>query len=77
MGTQKNRLNETVLLSTQNTCSGPLADSHEIKVFYKGYFRQNKGCSIEILTKNKEQINFYFLSDPDDNMKGVQRILNQ
>ena len=31
--------------------AGPLANSHEIKGFYKGYFRQNKGCFIEILTK--------------------------
>ena len=56
--------------------AGPLADSHEIKVFfYKGYFRQNKGCFIEILTKIKSKLtsnflaftsNFLtFLSDPD------------
>ena len=36
--------------------SGPLADSHEIKGFYKGYFMQNKGCFIEILTKIKSKL---------------------
>ena len=36
--------------------TGPLADSHEIKGFYKGYFRQNKGCFIEILTKIKSKL---------------------
>ena len=36
--------------------TGPLADSHEIKRFYKGYFRQNKGCFIEILTKIKSKL---------------------
>ena len=30
----------------------------KLKVCYKGYFRQNKGYFIEILTKNKEQIKF-------------------
>ena len=43
--------------------SGPLADSHEIKGFYKGYFRQNKGCFIEILTKIKLLLSFYFLDE--------------
>ena len=40
----------------------------KFKVFYKGYFRQNKGCFIEILTKIKSKLrsNFLvFLSDPD------------
>ena len=36
-------------------CTGPLVDSHEIKGFYKGYFRQNKGFFIEILTKIKSK----------------------
>ena len=47
--------------------SGPLADPHEIKVFYKGYFRQNIGCFIEILTKIKSKLTskfLEFLSDP-------------
>ena len=46
----------------------PLADSHELKVFYKGYFRQNKDCLIEILTKTKSKLTSNFLevlSDPD------------
>ena len=34
----------------------------KLKVFYKGYFRQIKGCFIEILFKNKEQINIKFSS---------------
>ena len=40
----------------------------KLKVFYKGYFRQNKGCFIEILTKIKSKLtsNFLvFLLDPD------------
>ena len=41
--------------------SGPLADSHEIKVFYEGYFRQNKGGFIEILTKIKSKLTSSFL----------------
>ena len=47
--------------------SGPLADSHENKVFYKGYFRQNKGYFIEILTKkSKSSSNIWVISsDPD------------
>ena len=60
----------------------------KLKVFYKGYFRQNKGCFIEILTKIKSKLtsNFLvFLSDPDleihvmidDGMKEVQKILSQ
>ena len=68
--------------------TGPLADSHEIKGFYKGYFRQNKGYFIGILTKIKSKLssNFLvFLSDSDlyihvmidDGMKGVQQILSQ
>ena len=66
----------------------PLADSHEIKGFYKGYFRQNKGCFIEILTKIKSKLRSSFLvfsSDPDleihvmidGGMKEVQKILSQ
>ena len=58
----------------------------KIKVFCKGYFRQNKGCFMEILTKIKSKLplNFLvFLSDPDlqihamidEGMKGVQQIL--
>ena len=44
--------------------SGPLLDSHEITGFYKGYFRQNKGCIIEILTKLKSKLmsNFHWIS---------------
>ena len=68
--------------------TGPLADSHEIKGFYKGYFRQNKGCFIEILTKIKSNlmsIVLVFLSNLDllipamidDGMVGVQKILSQ
>ena len=60
----------------------------KLKVFYKGYFRQNKGCFIEILTKIKSKLtsNFQvFLSNPDllihamidGGMKGVQKILSQ
>ena len=48
--------------------AGPLADSHEIEDFYKGYFRQNKGYFIEILTKIKSKSLSKFrviLSDPD------------
>ena len=53
----------------------------KLKVFYKGYFRQNKGCFIEILIKINSKLtsNFLvFLSDPnlfkihvmiDDSMK--------
>ena len=40
----------------------------KLKVFYKGYFRQNKGYFIEILTKlkSKAMSNFLLiLSDPD------------
>ena len=68
--------------------SGPLADSHKIKGFYKGYFRQNKGYFIEILTKikSKSMSNFcVILSDPDlsilamidDGMVRVLKILRQ
>ena len=60
----------------------------KLKVFYKGYFRQNKGCFIEILTKTKSKLasNFLvFLSDPnlkihvmiDDGMKVMQQILRR
>ena len=60
----------------------------KLKVFHKGYFRQNKGCFIEILTKIKSKlmsIFLVFLSDPDleipamidDGMVGVQKILSQ
>ena len=61
----------------------------KLKVFYKGYFRQNKGCFIEILTKIKSKLTSFFLvflqSDPDlkihdmidEGMKGVQQILCQ
>ena len=48
--------------------AGPLADSYKIKGFYQGYFKQNKRCFIEILTKIKRKLtsNFLvFLSDPD------------
>ena len=49
--------------------TGPLAGSHEIKgFFYKGYFRQNKGCFIEILTKIKSKSTsnvLVFLCDPN------------
>ena len=56
--------------------------------FYKGYFRQYKGCIIEILTKIKSMLtsNFLvFLSDLDlqihvmidEGMKGVKQILSQ
>ena len=59
----------------------------KLKVFYKVYLRQNKGCFIEILTKIKSKLtsNFLvFLSDPDleihvmidDGMKEVQKILS-
>ena len=41
--------------------AGPLADSYEIKGFYKGYFRQNKGCFTEILTKIKSKLTSNFL----------------
>ena len=40
----------------------------KLKVFYKGYFRQNKGCFIEILTKIKSKLTsivLVFLSYPD------------
>ena len=39
----------------------------KLKVFYKGYFRQNKGYFVEILTKinGKLTSNFLVLSDPD------------
>ena len=40
----------------------------KLKVFYKGYFRQIKGCFIEIGTKIESKLtsNFLvFLSDPD------------
>ena len=40
----------------------------KLKVFYKGYFRQNKGYFIEILTKikSKSMSNFrVILSEPD------------
>ena len=33
----------------------------KLKVFYKGYFRQNKGCFIEILTKIKSKLMSNFL----------------
>ena len=60
----------------------------KLKVFYKGYFRQNKGCFIEILTKIKSKLTskfLIFLLDPDlethvmkdDGMKEVQKILSQ
>ena len=60
----------------------------KLKVFYKGYFRQNKGCFIEILTKIKSKLTSSFLEffpDPDldihvmifDGMKEVQKILSQ
>ena len=56
------------ILKIDKTKAGPLADSHEIKGFYKGYFRQNKGCFIEILTKIKRKFTsnyLVFLSVPD------------
>ena len=34
----------------------------KLKVFYKGYFRQNKGCFIEILTKIKSKLTSFFFS---------------
>ena len=59
----------------------------KIKAFYIGYFRQNKGCFMEIQTKIKSKLPFnfpVFLSDPDlfhamkdEGMKGVQQILSQ
>ena len=60
----------------------------KLKIFYKGYFRQNKGCFIEILSKITSKLtsnSLVFLSDPDlkihvtidDGMKGVQQILSQ
>ena len=60
----------------------------KLKVIYKGYFRQNKGCFIEILTKIKSKLTssfLAFLSDPDleihvmrdGGMKEVQKILSQ
>ena len=60
----------------------------KLQVFYKGYFRQNKVCFIEILTKLKSKLmsNFQvFLSDPDlqilamidGGMVGLQKILSQ
>ena len=60
----------------------------KLKVFYKGYFRQNKGCFIEILTKIKSKLTssyLVFLSDPDleihvmrdGGMKEVQKIISQ
>ena len=60
----------------------------KLKVFYKGYFRQNKGCFIEILTKIKSKLtsNFLvFLLDPhfkihvmiDEGIKAMQQILSQ
>ena len=33
----------------------------KLKVFYKGYFRQNKGCFIEILTKINSKLTSNFL----------------
>ena len=63
---QDNVLDNNAMGIKSNT--GPLADSHEIKGFYKGYFRQNKGYLIEILTKvkSKSMSNFrVILSDPD------------
>ena len=70
------------------TNTGPLADSHEIKGFYKSYFRQNKGCFIEILTKIKSKLTsnllvfyrtpiFKSMSMIDDGMKVMQQILSQ
>ena len=39
----------------------PLQTLMKLKVFYKGYFRQNKGCFIEILTKIKSKLTSNFL----------------
>ena len=60
----------------------------KLKVFYKGYFRQNKGCFIEVLTKIKSKLAStfqVFLSDAnlklhvmiDDDMKAIQQTLSQ
>ena len=60
----------------------------KLKVFYKGYFRQNKGCFIEVLTKIKSKLMstvLVFLSDVnlklhvmiDDGMKAMQQTLSQ
>ena len=60
----------------------------KLKVFYKDYFRQNKGCFIEILTKLKSKLTSNFLvflseSNPqihvmiDDGMKVIQQILKR
>ena len=60
----------------------------KLKVFYKGYLRQNKGCFIEILIKIKSKLasNFLeFLLDPYllihfmivDSMKAMQQILTK
>ena len=56
----------------------------KLKVFYKGYFRQNKGCFIEILTKIKSKLTSNFLVflldldlsihvDIDEGMKGCRK----
>ena len=60
----------------------------KLKVFYKGYFRQNKGCFIEVLMKIKSKLTstiLVFLSDAnlklhvmiDDGMKAMQQTLSQ
>ena len=60
----------------------------KLKVLYKGYFRQNKGCFIEILTKIKSKLTSNFLvfyRTPifksmfmiDDGLKVIQQILSQ
>ena len=55
----------------------------KLKFFYKGYFRQNKGCFIVILTKIKSKLtsnSLIFYGIPvmkDDGIKGVQQILSQ
>ena len=57
-------LQEPVRASSQ----APLQTLMKLKAFYKGYFRQNKGYFVEILTKikSKSLSNFRVISlDPD------------
>ena len=62
------KLTKNALILHYNNFPNIVQTLMKLKVFYKGYFRQNKGCFIKILTKIKSKLtsNFLvYLSDPN------------
>ena len=45
-----------------STCTTKFSSAHEIKGFYKGYFRPKKGCFTDNLTKIKSKLALHFLA---------------